>query len=422
MSEEFLHYLWKYRLFIPPLETTTGEPIVVIKTGTHNPDAGPDFVDARLRIGDTLWAGNVEIHLQSSAWYGHRHDANNAYDNVILHVVLDNDKPAIRSNGQTIPCLECSKLIPDSLYDKYKGLMSSRLWVPCARIIRFCPEIIVNSCIESQLVERLANRALALGALWKSANNDWEETFYCLLARTFGLKINTLPFELLAMSLPHKIVSRHRDQPLQVDALLFGQAGFLEDDIADDYPSRLKKEYGFLRKKYALEPLDASVWKFMRLRPPAFPTIRLAQFSALMQRSSALFSLMLETTEIEKLKALFKVEAGTYWDDHFRIDKKSTISNQKVFGDQSIDLLLINAVVPMLFYYGKHYHYEEFTQRAFNLLEQLPPEQNAIVNKWQSLGINIRDAFSSQALLNLKQSYCDQKRCLHCRIGNELLK
>lgn len=422
MNEEFLHYLWKYRLLRTPLISTNGDIIEVIKTGLHNPDSGPDFLDARLRIGDTLWAGNVEIHVQASSWYDHGHFSDKAYDNVILHVVLDDNKTVKRSDGQIITCLECNHLIPAELIEKYSDLMSSRLWIPCARIIRFCPQIIIDSWIENQLVERLENRSVNIQSLWESTNHDWEETFYRLLARTFGLRINALPFEMLVASLPYKIITRHLDQPDQVDALLFGQAGFLQGEISDDYPAKLKKEYSFLRKKYSLDPIENSMWKFMRLRPPSFPTIRLAQFSALLQRSSALFSTLLETNEISDFRTIFKVSAGTYWYDHYRIDTRSKESKQKVVGEQSIDLMLINAVVPMLFFYGKHYQLDVFRQKAFNLLEKLPPEQNSVVKKWQSLGIAVPDAFNSQALLNLKQLYCDKKRCLYCRIGNELLK
>jgi hypothetical protein len=422
MKEEFLHFLWKYRLFISPLATTLDEPIEVLKPGVHNTDAGPDFVDARLRIGDTLWAGNVEIHTQASSWYEHKHDKDSSYDNVILHLVLNNDEPAKRTNGDLIPCLECDKIIPPALYDTYKDLMSSKLWIPCARLIKSCPEIIIGSWIETQLVERTAAKTAAIELILKATGNDWEETFYRLLARSFGLKINTLPFEMLAASLPYKILARHHDQAVQVDAMIFGQAGFLDKDYVDGYPAMLKKEYEFLGKKYSLQPLDMSVWKFLRLRPLAFPTIRLAQFSALLQSTDSLFSRVIETREIDDLRDLFRVKASEYWDTHYRFEKLSSDKVPRLIGEQGIDLLLINAVVPVLFSYGRLHQSDEFMTRAFDLLEALPPEQNATINKWKSLGIPVIDAFTSQALLHLKLSYCDHKKCLDCRIGNELLK
>jgi hypothetical protein len=422
MKEEFLHYLWKYRLLKAPLVTTNGEAVEVIKTGIHNTDAGPDFIDSRLRIDGTLWVGNIEIHLQSSSWYEHKHDGNKAYNNVILHLVLNNDKPARRSDGQIIPCIECNDRIPELLHDKYTDLMSSRLWVPCARIIKFCPEIVVSSWIETLLVERLTQKAEALEMILKSVGNDWEEAFYRLLAGSFGSKINTTPFEMLAASLPHKILTRHHNQALQTDALLFGQAGFLEEEIRGSYPESLKQEYDFLRNKYSLKPMDAAVWKFLRLRPAAFPTIRLAQFSSLMQKSPALFARVLEAGDIGAIKSLFRVDINKYWQNHYRFGKKSSGNKQKSPGGNTIDLLLINAVVPMLFLYGKQLQYEELRNRALSFLEKLPPENNSIVRRWKSLGVAVHDAFASQALLHLKHHYCDPKKCLNCRIGNELLK
>jgi hypothetical protein len=422
MKEEFLHYLWKYRLFMFPLKTTEGEPVEVIKPGIHNTDAGPDFTDARLRIGDTMWAGNVEIHLQSSSWYDHKHNSDNAYDNVILHVVLNKDATIKRSNGQVIPCLECNTLIPMPLYEKYKGLMGSRLWVPCARIIRYCPELVIASWIEAQLVERLNRKSKSIESVLQSSGNDWEETFYRQLARCFGLKINTVPFEMLATALPHRILARHQDQPLQIEALIFGQAGFLNENCSDPYFIELRNEFEHLKNKYTLRPLDVSVWKFLRLRPSSFPTIRLAQFAALMQQSESLFSLILEASDLAVLKSVFRARINHYWDDHYLFGRKSENEKEKFMGEDSIDIVLINAVVPVLFLYGKYFGYQEYVNKALALLEQLPAENNSIIKKWRSLGIKVPDAFTSQALINLKQEYCDQKRCLYCRIGNELLK
>ena len=422
MKEEFLHYLWKYRLFRQPLITTEGVHIEVVKAGVHNPDSGPDFFDARLKIGDTLWAGNVEIHLQSSSWYEHGHHEDNAYNNVILHVVLNHDKPVMRANSLPVPCLECNDLIPVQLYEKYRELMGSKLWVPCAGSIRHCPEIVVRSCIEHQLIDRLLLRAGQIRTVFENTGNNWEEVFYRMLARSFGLKINTLPFEMLAASLPHNIIIRHQYQPFQIEALLFGQAGLLEPGFRDDYPRRLKEEYMFLQNKYSLQPLDASLWKFMRLRPPAFPTIRLAQFAAVMQTTSALFSLVLESDKLDDIRLVFSKKAGKYWDNHYLFDKPAPVSKEKFLGDQSIDLIIINTVIPLLFFYGDFYKKEEYKMKALSLLEQLPPENNTIIEKWKSLGIRAEDAFTTQGLLQLKQNSCDKKKCLHCRIGSELLK
>lgn len=422
MKEEFLHYLWKYKLLGSPLVGTYGETIEVIKPGAHNTDAGPDFIDARIRIDGTTWAGNVEMHLHSSAWNAHHHDQDLAYNNVILHVVLHKDAPVFRSNGQEIPCLECSGLIPPALYEKYKGLMSSKLWVPCARIVKYCSTLTIRSCIESQLVERQNRKAETIEQSLQNLNYDWEETFYRLVARSFGLQLNSFPFEMLASSISYKTLIRHNNMPLQVEALLFGQAGMLECDFADPYPLALKNEYVFLKKKYSLSPLNASVWKFLRLRPAAFPSIRISQFADLIQRSGALFAEILETTSIEKLRDLFLVRASEYWNNHYRFDVPAKENRPKVIGDDSINLILINAIVPMLFMYGRMHRMDEITGRALLFLEELPAESNTVIRKWKSSGIEVNDAFTSQALLHLKQVYCDHKKCLDCRIGGELLR
>jgi hypothetical protein len=422
MKEDFLHYLWKYRLFQLPLLTTDNEPVEVIKTGIHNSNSGPDFIDARLKIGGTIWAGNVEMHLQSSSWFEHRHHRDGAYDNVILHVVLHNDKPAEQSNGQSIPTLECHNRIPESIFEKYQGLMASKLWIPCARIISHCPDIVISSWLETQLIERLANKAQAVEQVWLNCDNDWEEIFYRLLARAFGLKINSLPFEMLAASLPFKIIAKHLDQAVQVDALIFGQAGFLDNTLNDDYPARLKNEYVFLKNKYNLQGISQQTWKFMRLRPGAFPTIRLGLFSSLLQQTNSLFSFITETADTEKMKALFKVRAHDYWNTHYRFDVESEQESIKTLGESAIDLIMINAVAPILFFYGRHYGNEDFIDRAIHLLESIAPEQNSIITNWTKLGIEVKDAFASQALINLKNNYCSRKRCLECRIGSELLK
>ncbi len=422
MKEEFLYYLWEYRLLVHPLHTTDGETIEVIRPGTRNTDAGPDFIDARIRIGTTIWAGNVEIHMQASAWFDHKHEKDPAYSNVILHVVLNSDRPVCRPDGQFIPCLECSNLIPDSLYEKYKALMNSRLWIPCARILKFCSKIIISSTIEAQIVERLLNKTKAFEKMLENLNNDWEEVHYQLIVRSFGLKANALPFEMLATSLPQKILMRHRDQATQVEALIFGQAGFLSDRLRDPYPLQLKSEYEFLRNKYSLQPLDKSVWKFLRLRPAGFPTIRLAQLAALMQQSTSLFSAILDTDHIRALRSLFRVKPNEYWDSHFRFDVKSSCTKPKFLSEQCIDLLIINAVIPLLFLYASQHQMDKYKMKGLGFLEKLPPEKNSVMQQWEACGMEVNNALTSQALINLKNQYCDRKRCLDCRIGNELLK
>ncbi|MDP2424607.1 MAG: DUF2851 family protein [Bacteroidales bacterium] len=421
MKEEVLHYLWKFQLLDGHLFAADGLPITVIKPGLHNTDSGPDFVDARIQIGDTMWAGNVEIHIHASSWHDHHHHTDQAYDNVILHVVVDNDRQIKRTDGQLIPTLVCDKHINRQFYARYKQLMESRLWVPCVRLIKDCPPFITASWLSTLMVERLHQKSTEMEEVLKNTKYDWEETFYRFVARSLGLKINTLPFELLASSLPQKILAKHRDRPLQIEALLFGQAGFLQKDVAEPYPTTLKREYEFLRKKYNLQPIENSLWKFMRLRPTSFPTVRIAIIAKLMA-SHALFSKVIESTRAEQLRQLFNVEVSDYWSDHFRFGIISKTHRNKKLGVQSVDLLLINTVIPMLFLFGRYHGNQDLMDRAIHFLESMPAEENNITRKWTDLGIRISDAATSQALLHLKKWYCTPKKCLTCRIGNELLR
>ncbi len=421
MKEEFLHYLWKFQLFEGHLLTTEGLPISVKKPGLHNPDSGPDFIDALILIGDTLWAGNVEIHIQGSSWFEHQHHLDAAYDTVILHVVLDNNRLARHSTGLQVPTFVCEKHINHNLYHNYKQLIESRLWIPCARIIGRCPNVVVKSWLSSLMVERLHQKATEMESLLKNTNYDWEEALYVFLARSLGLRVNALPFELLASSVPKKILAKHSDNPFQIEALLFGQAGFLNENLVEPYPAAMKKEYQFLQKKYNLQPIDKSLWKFMRLRPAAFPTLRIAILAKLMA-SPTLFMQLIEANTIDQLREIFDVELDAYWDNHYKFGSPLKISRKKRLGIQSVDLLMINAIIPMLFLYGRYHGNPELKDRSIQFLEALPTERNSITEKWEHLGIELPDAATSQALLHLKKWYCSSKKCLSCRIGNELLR
>jgi hypothetical protein len=423
-TEDFLHYVWKFRLFErEKLLTTIGETIEVFSAGLQNSDAGPDFHNARLRIGDTTWAGNVELHLKSSDWHKHGHTRDNAYNSVILHVVYRDDEPIVLSDGRRLPTLELHDRISGDLYNRYHHLVyGNQQIIPCEGSIRFVDDITLRNWLTRVLVERLEKRSAAVIAALDKNRGDWEETFYQFLAAQFGFKTNALPFELMAKSLPQLTLGKHKNNPLQIEALIFGQAGFLEDDLTDDYPKRLKEEYTFLRKKYNLTPIEKHLWKFMRLRPQNFPTIRLAQFAALVVRSNHLFSKVLEIKEINGLKKLFTdLEINSYWESHYRFDTASKPVS-KSLGQSSIDILLLNTFVLFLFSYGKHNQLEYYINRSLKLLEQLPAEQNNIVTNFDLLGIKVNTAFDSQALLELKNSYCNYKKCLQCGVGNKILR
>jgi Protein of unknown function (DUF2851) len=423
-TEDFLHYVWKFRLFDREnLQTTAGDPIEVFSAGLQNSDAGPDFHNARLRIGDTTWAGNVELHLNSSDWHKHGHTSDNAYNSVILHVVYRDDHPIVLSYGRRLPTLELHDRVSPDLYNRYHNLVfGNQQIIPCEGSIRFVDDITLRNWLTRVLVERLEKRSAAVIAALDKNRGDWEETFYQFLAANFGFKTNALPFELMAKSLPQLTLAKHKNNPLQIESLVFGQAGFLEDDLMDDYPKSLKEEYSFLRKKYNLAPIEKHLWKFMRLRPQNFPTIRLAQFAALIERSNHLFSKVLEIKDIAGLRKLFTdLEANPYWETHYRFD---TVSKplSKSLGQSSIDILLLNTFVLFLFSYGKHNQQEYYINRSLKILEQLPAEQNNIVTNFDLLGIKVNTAFDSQALLELKNNYCNYKKCLQCGVGNKILR
>lgn len=423
-TEDFIHYIWKFRLFDrESLQTTDGEKIEVFSAGLPNSDSGPDFHNARLRIGDTTWAGNVEIHINSSDWHKHKHTNDNAYRNVILHVVYRDDEPITLPDGRKLATLELRDRIAPELYQKYHHLIyGNQQFIPCEGSIKTVDDMTLRNWLTRVLVERLEKRAGTVVAALEKNKGDWEEIFYQFLAANFGFKTNALPFELMAKSLPQSILGKHKNNALQIEALIFGQAGMLEEDFKDDYPRSLKEEYHFLQKKYNLQPIEKHLWKFMRMRPQNFPTIRLAQFAALVVRSNHLFSKMIEIRDVAQLRELFtRLTINPYWDNHYRFDAESKPSS-KSLGESSIDILLLNSFVLFLFCYGKHNQQEYFINRSLKLLEKLPAEENNIVTNFGLLGIKLGTAFDSQALLELKNGYCSQKKCLQCGIGNKILR
>jgi hypothetical protein len=423
-TEDFLHYVWKFRLFDRiNLRTTGGEELEVYSVGLHNSHAGPDFQNARIRIGETTWAGNAELHLASSDWQRHGHTADNAYDNVILHVVYRDDEPLFRTDGRKVPTLELKDRISPDLYNRYHNLVfGNQTIIPCEASIATVDGLTMQNWLTRILVERLEKRSEAVIAALAVNRGDWEETFYQFLAANFGFKTNALPFELMAKSLPQSILAKNKNNPMQIEALIFGQAGFLNEDMQDEYPRSLKKEYEYLAKKYSLQPIENHLWKFLRMRPQNFPTIRLAQFAALVIQSNHLFSKILETKDIKGLRDLFTdIKINEYWETHYRFDKESKPAG-KSLGNASIDTILLNTVVLFLFSYGRHLQLQHFVSRALKLLENIPAEQNNITADFANLGVNINTAFESQALLELKNTYCDYKKCLQCGVGIKILK
>lgn len=422
MTEDFLHYLWKFKLLDNlNLKTTSDEIIELLKTGEHNFDAGPDFFNGKLKIGKTVWAGNIEIHVNASDWEKHKHNTNKAFDNIILHVVYNADIQIKRANGELIPTLEVKNKFNPKLYNNYLNFKSSKEWIPCAKQIHLTPQMIINSTIDKLLLERLERKVIAVKNSLQLNKNNWEETFYHYLARNFGFNTNAEPFELLAKSTPLNVLAKHKNSLLQIEALLFGQAGFLDEHYSDAYILSLQNEYTLLKHKFKLQSIDKHLWKFLRLYPANFPTIRIAQFADLVYRSSHLFSKIIDAESIEAIKKMLAANVSEYWNNHYKFE---TISNKKSksLGSQSIDIIIINTVVPFLFVYGKQMNDDKYIDRAILFLEKIKGEKNSITKSWDELKIPINTAYNTQALLQLKKEYCSQKKCLQCGIGNYLLK
>jgi len=421
ISEDFLHYIWKTKkLNTDSLVTTTGRPLQIIDFGVHNSDSGPDFFNGKVKIDDTVWAGNIEMHIRSSDWYRHNHQSDRSYNNVILHVVFEHDKEIVLNDGNVLPCLELKGRIPKIFLDNYLQLSQSVDRIPCERNIQSVDKDKISLWKYSLILDRFERKTKLIQELLHESQNDWEQTLYVMIARYFGSKVNAEPFERLARTTPLNIVLKNRDKADALDALFFGQAGMLKANYKDAYYNSLQKEYQYLAKKYDLKPIDAVAWKFSRLRPPNFPTVRMAQLSALLHKSEGIFSKIKSLDDINKIRSIFEITPNTYWDNHYKFDAPSA-SASKQLSQSFIDLLLINAVAPVLFYYGKSTGDEVYTDKALRLLESLPPEQNSITRLWSELGLKSKTAFDAQSLIHLKTSFCDLKRCLNCKIGHEIL-
>lgn len=421
MTEEFLHYLWKYKLLDHDLFTTEGECISIITTGNHNFDEGPDFFNARIRIGETLWVGNIEIHINSSDWDRHSHAYNKLYDNVILHVVYKEDKKILPYNKEKFATLIIKDKFNEKLEDRYNELKKSLCWIPCEKSFRNIEKIILDSFVTKLAIERFEKKTVYIKELLKNTNNDILESFYITLARNFGFKVNSEAFEMLAKSTPAKLISKNRDVEFRTEALLFGQAGMLNRDFSDDYPRMLKKEYSYQKKIHGLEPMNQGIWKFMRTRPMNFPTIRISQFANLISNSMNILQTALHENDIEIIIKLFNCHASEYFSDHLDFDKPCE-RKKKSLGIEAATSLIINTVIPFHFLYASVYNNQQYVDKAIRLLETLPAENNLIIRKWSKIYQPLRSAMESQAFIELKTYYCDKKRCLDCRIGNFLLK
>lgn len=419
MKEEFLYYIWEQKMFVSmPQVTTDGRNVEVIDVGKRNRVSGPDFFNAKVRIGDTVWVGNVEMHCKASDWYKHEHQDDPAYENVILHVVMENDVNVTRLNGE--PLTQMILQWPEWLNDNYKALYQAKPPIHCQKKVGHIPEIFITDWKNRLVIERWHQKYDTIEQMLRQNAHNWEETFYWIMARNFGFHTNSLPFEWTARSLPLIYIAKHKNNLMQIEAMLFGQAGLLPETAPDDYTEKLIREYSFLRNKFSLTPIKQGVWKKGGVRPSNSPYVRIAQFAALLHESSKLFSKILEIEKMDDFYALFQVQASDYWKKHtqFGIEGKE---RAKTLGKNSINTILINTVFPTLFVYGRSREDEAITERALNFLQKLPAEDNTIIHQWEEAGIKCQNAFDTQALLQLWHCYCSDRKCLRCRIGHQLL-
>lgn len=418
--EQLLHYVWKHKIFpLKELKTTTGQQVEVIDTGLANTDAGPDFFNAKLKLDGVLWIGNIEIHERSSDWFKHGHHADAGYNSIILHIASEIDTEISRSNGERIPQIQL--ICPEAVRTNYKELLETDSYPPCYRIIPSLPPFTAHSWMTALQMERFEQKATLLNERLKRCQGNWEDAFFITLARNFGFGLNGDAFETWAHRLPFRAVDKHRNDLFQIEAIFFGQAGILEDSDGDGYYLRLKKEYTYLQHKFGLIPMDASLWRFLRLRPANFPHIRIAQLACLYHRAYGLLSRIMETETLQGVRDILKGGTSEYWLTHYTFGGSSP-SRPKTLSNTSLDLLIINTVVTFLYAYGLHKGNRVLCARAGSFLEELKAENNYITRMWEQCGMKASNAADSQALIQLKKEYCDKKKCLYCRIGYEYLK
>ena len=424
--EHLLHYVWKHKLFpLKILQTTKGLLVEIIDSGLQNPDAGPDFFNAKLKIDGTLWVGNIEIHTHSSDWYRHGHDHDKAYDSVILHVVAEADAEVTRSNGEQIPQLLLT--CPENVQTHYHELCIADQYPACYSIIGSLSKLTIHSWLTALQTERLEQKARQIADRLERCDRHWEDAFFITLARNFGFGLNGDAFETWAGMLPFRAIDKHRNDLFQIEAFFYGLAGLLEDSFLkkgqeDEYSLRLIKEFRYLQRKFEFtQVMNATLWRFLRLRPENFPTVRLAQLAYLYQRGGKLFSRLLEAGTLAEVRTLLEVGTSSYWESHYLFGRTSS-QKKKTMGERSKDLIIINTVVPFLYTYGLHKANEGMCERAGRFLEELKAEDNHIIRSWSAAGLPVVSAADSQALIQLQKEYCDRRKCLYCRFGYEYLR
>lgn len=423
-SEDLLHFIWKHRLFSQHnLECISGKKLQILKPGSHNTHAGPDFESAHLSIDNIDWFGNTEIHIRSSDWDRHKHQEDKAYNNVVLHVVFEHDVDIRREDGTAPETLVLKPYVNESVFPKYKEMMENIHWIPCEKLLPEVDSFYIQHWLSGVLIERLMKKSDEVHELLVLHQGDWEEVCYIIAARSFGFKTNSDAFERLAKSLPYKLIAKNAEHKTNIEALLFGQSGLLHTIKEGEYPLLLKREYGYMQKAYALKRMEAFEWKFLRMRPAGFPSMRIAQFSAFCFSSNHLFSKIIELENVALYKEwLSDLPVHDFWKSHYHFANETATAHGNQLGNQAINSILLNTIVVILFSYGQYIGNESYIQRAITLLESLPSDENSVIGRYRSLGIKSTTAAQSQALLHLKRMYCDKKQCLNCEIGLQIIK
>ncbi len=421
MTEDFLSWVWKHQQFnIIGARTTEGELVVVHNPGQLNTDSGPDYFNARIIIGDTEWVGNVELHVKSSEWYQHHHEIDTAYDNVILHVVYKNDVLVKNSAGRELLVFDLSNYIYNNAFDDYKNLISDICVIACKQQLKNISNLNISNWIDRLLVERLEQKINRVKHLQKLGYNLTTEVLYHLLARNFGFGVNGDPFSMLANSIPLSVVIKHANSPFQIEALLFGQSGLIPKGCTDPYPKQLFEEYKHLSIKYRLKPLEKKVWKFMRMRPVNFPTIRITQFASLLTKIHELHNTLIYCDDFGKIKSILDVNVSPYWYSRYTFGVKSVDCNKRL-GANSIFNIIINSISPYLFWIGKTCGDDLQVEKAIKYINRCPPEHNRITRLWNKTPVTASNGGDTQSLYHLVTEYCSQKKCLNCAWGTEIL-
>ncbi|HLA55231.1 MAG TPA: DUF2851 family protein [Flavobacterium sp.] len=421
MKEDFLHYLWKFKKFDSTnLKTFNGETIAIVHSGQYLQLAGPDFFNAQIIIGKQRWAGNVEIHVQSSDWYLHHHETDSAYENVILHVVWKHDAEIFRKNNTEIPVLELQHYVANETLENYQSLTTQKSWIFCERRLASIDEFVLRNWQERLFFERLERKSIPISQILSDTANDWEAVLFCLLAKNFGLNTNGDIFMQIAKSIPFAVIRKEQQEPENLEALLFGRAGLLDVEKEDIYFKYLKSSWEFLSHKYQLPETHIEPVQFFKHRPDNFPTIRLAQFAQLYHLQHHLFSKAMAIDSAAAFYGIFKVDVSGYWQSHYQFDKLSP-KKPKPLTVPFMDLLLVNSIIPLQFAYAKSQG-KDISGQLIDMMASLPAEKNTIIEKFGSFGVKSKTAFETQSLLQLKNDYCNKSRCLECAIGAELMK